>query len=1034
MKPSAAHIPFSIPSQGTSRRDSSMSTASSISEASSSSLSDQKEMAYKDEVDNDQAAHTYPPKKHGKIGRTKGKTDGLSDEDGEDGEEELLDEEERVGLMMKDRNRPPRISDARWSPLSAKFSNKGNTLLQRLKPFIIAIGTALAILILIPLMSWLASSTNRMRTESVLKSGKHLTEVIMPSYWRVPEALHPSTGGIRKPKRPLPPGTTKLTSFGAPFSLETIVEPIPSTKKEADKKTVTIEEAVGQSFLPSINGVRWSAEDPDEGVFVYKEPFSGNLVVEDVTYRKKEITGQGEVAKGGGKVTFVKGVDVKDENGRQIDYHDFKVSPDMRFVLFFSEKKQQWRYSTFNKVWLYDVSQHSTQQIGQNLTEPNIATAEWSKRSYVSYVEGNNLYLIKDVHDVKNKISITDDGNKNIFNAVPDWVYEEEVFSGDTAHWWSPDGNRLVFLRFDEADVMTYSFPVYNPTEKNGKALLYPSTVDMKYPKPGTPNPKVSVHIYDAISDVKSSLEVPKAMAKSETDGSDAVTVDVAMGQAGDQVLVTEVKWLSDSILIVRETNRVSDVGRHIVYDSKNVKNNVGTKTGTIEGKVSRREMTSKTGGWITVDQDIQSLRDPGPGGSTEYVDIVAVPNGFRHIAYYRDAENAKPIFLTAGEWEVEKIVFVRNRRVYFSAAYPRPSVRHILYVDVPKNDDKISPEERPKSLTNIHGTAWYEIDFDPKGNYYQLTYRGPHVPWVKIFSLRDPKFELVWQENTGLQKIVSDYHQPQRLFYNITLPDKTIVSAQEFRPHDFDGSGSIRYPVLIKVYGGPNSQMVDAKWSMADWTTYLTCTLGYIVIILDGRGTGFRGRAYRDVVSWELGAFESHDVVKAAEAIRRLPYVAQSKVGIWGWSFGGYLTAKALERDSGTFDLGMSVAPVSRWEFYDTIYTERYMKTPHLNKEGYENSSVHINKGFQNSQFLLAQGSGDDNVHFQSSAQLLDQLTGKSIRGFWFRMFPDSAHSITKRGAYLELHQFLTRFLVYNWGAGGKRLFRYKDTKEMIE
>lgn len=1031
MKPTSAHIPFSIPPQRTSRRDSSMSTASTVSEASSSSSSDQKGLAYKDEVESDPSGHTYPPKNGRKTGKTNGRTDDLSEEEGD---EELLDEEERVGLMMEDRNRPPRISDAKWSPLSSKFSKKGDSFLQKFKPFVIAIATALTILILIPLLSWLASSTNKMRSESILKNEKHLTEVIIPPYWRLPEAMHPSASGIRKHKRPLPPGTTKLSSFGGPFSLETVVDPILSTKKETEKKAVTIEMAVGDSFLPNLNGVIWSAEDPDEGVFIYKEPFSGDLVVEDVTHRKKETTGQGEVAKGGGKVTFVKGADVKDENGRQINFHQFKVSPDMRFVLFFSDKKQQWRYSSFSKVWLHDVSSHSTQQLGKNITEPTIATAEWSKRSYVSFVEDNDLYLIKDVHNVKNQISITNDGNKDIFNAVPDWVYEEEVFSGDTAHWWSPDGNRLVFLRFDEAAVMTYSFPIYNPTEKNGKALLYPNTVDMKYPKPGTPNPKVSVHVYDAVTGLKSSLKVPTKRAQAETDGSDAVTVDVAMAQAGEEILVTEVKWLSDSTLIVRETNRVSDVGRHIVYDSNNAKKIAGESAGTIEGKVSRREMTSKTGGWITVDQDIHTLLDSGSGGSTEYVDVVAVSNGYRHIAYYRDAEQAQPIFLTTGEWEVEKIVFVHNRRVYFSAAYPRPSVRHILYVDVPKNAENVKPEEQPKSLTNIHETAWYEVEFDPKGNYYQLKYKGPHLPWVKVFSLRDPKFELVLQENAGLQKIVADYHQPQRLFYNITLADKTIVSAQEFRPHDFDGSGAIRYPVLIKVYGGPNSQMVEAKWSMADWTTYLTCTLGYIVIVLDGRGTGFRGRAYRDVVSWELGAYESHDVVHAAEAIRRLPYVAQSKVGIWGWSFGGYLTAKALERDSGTFDLGMSVAPVARWEFYDTIYTERYMKTPHLNKEGYENSSVHINKGFQNSQFLLAQGSADDNVHFQGSAQLLDQLTGNQIRGFWFRMFTDSAHSIAKRGAYLELHQFMTRFLVYNWGAGGKRLFRYKDTKETIE
>ena len=197
---------------------------------------------------------------------------------------------------------------------------------------------------------------------------------------------------------------------------------------------------------------------------------------------------------------------------------------------------------------------------------------------------------------------------------------------------------------------------------------------------------------------------------------------------------------------------------------------------------------------------------------------------------------------------------------------------------------------------------------------------------------------------------------------------------------------------------------------------------------------SGFRGRKYRDVVAWNLGEAESEDVIGAAEQVRRLPYVAQSKVGLWGWSYGGYLTAKTIERDSGTFDLGMSVAPVTKWEFYDSIYTERYMKSPQANKKGYENAEVHVTHGFQNSSFLLAQGSGDDNVHFQNSAHLLDMLTAQHIRGFWFRMFTDSSHSISTRGAYRELHEFMTRFLVYNWGSGGKRRFRHQGEKDNVE
>jgi dipeptidyl aminopeptidase len=707
----------------------------------------------------------------------------------------------------------------------------------------------------------------------------------------------------------------------------------------------------------------------------------------------------------------------------------------MRFVLLFSDTKTQWRHSSHSKVWLHNVNAKTTYQLGTNKTNPSLATAEWSQRNYISFVENNNLFLIKDVNQPTKTISITTDGTKDIFNAIPDWVYEEEVFSGDTTHWWSPDGNRVAYLRLDETKVQTYSFPIYNPTEINGKASLYPSTVDMKYPKPGTPNPTVSVFVYDVVTGIKSELHQPptKTVERQAADlqpSIETATVNAAFKAAGDSVMVTQMVWTNDMTLIMRETNRMSDAMRFVTFDCSKVNKTADSPLASILGTVSRQEYTAAAGGWIPASQNVHRVKVGASPGSTAYVDLIAEPKGYRHIAYFKDSYQRDPVYLTSGEWEVDKINFVFGARVYFTAAYPRPAVRHIMYVDIPNDIANVKPTEKPASLTDTRQTAWHEITFDPKGNYYQLSYLGPHVPWVKILSLRDLKFEITMEDNAKLQNTVAQYQQPQRLHYNITTADGIIVSAEEWRPHDFDSSGSVRYPVLINVYGGPDSQVVQSKWAMNSWRTYLTCSLGYIVILLDGRGTGYRGRGYRDLVTWRLGVYESLDVVQAAEQIRRLPYVAQSKVGIWGWSYGGYLTAKTLERDTGTFDLGMSVAPVSRWEFYDSIYTERYMKTPHINKAGYENSSIHVNKGFENSQFLLAQGSADDNVHFQSSAYLLDQLTAQKIRSFWFRMFPDSSHNISTRGAFRELHEFMTRFLVYNWGAGGRRILRYEHDK----
>jgi len=266
----------------------------------------------------------------------------------------------------------------------------------------------------------------------------------------------------------------------------------------------------------------------------------------------------------------------------------------------------------------------------------------------------------------------------------------------------------------------------------------------------------------------------------------------------------------------------------------------------------------------------------------------------------------------------------------------------------------------------------------------------------------------------------------------------RTTSTVQEIRPHDFDASGAVRYPVLFHVYNGPGAQKVSHEYKRSDWHEYLVNTLGYIVCIVDGRGTGFKGEQFSEVVTKHLGVIEVDDLIETAKVVRTLPYVDEKRLGIWGWSYGGYMAAKTIERFDKIITLGISVAPVTNWRFYDSIYVERYMKLPSKegNAEGYEDSSVHISEGFKKSHYLLAHGTGDDNVHFENSAHLLDMLTFNEVRGFWFRMFPDSNHGISTRKAFRELHQYLTLFLEMKWGAGGNRKFGGKDggRKALVE
>jgi len=227
--------------------------------------------------------------------------------------------------------------------------------------------------------------------------------------------------------------------------------------------------------------------------------------------------------------------------------------------------------------------------------------------------------------------------------------------------------------------------------------------------------------------------------------------------------------------------------------------------------------------------------------------------------------------------------------------------------------------------------------------------------------------------------------------------------------------------PYCVNRYGGPGSQTVDARFGR-DWNHLLATNHKYIIVEVDGRGTGFKGRKLRNPVKNNLGFWEVRDQINAARIWAAKPYVDTKRIGIWGWSYGGFMSAKVAEANEGVHSLAISVAPVTSWRLYDSVYTERYMDLPDVNPGGYINASISNVTGFHNVDFLLAHGSGDDNVHYANTARLLDMLTQAQVRGFRFRMFTDSDHRITTRGAYLELYQFLTDFLVEKWGKGERR------------
>jgi len=522
----------------------------------------------------------------------------------------------------------------------------------------------------------------------------------------------------------------------------------------------------------------------------------------------------------------------------------------------------------------------------------------------------------------------------------------------------------------------------------------------MKYPKPGYANPIATLHVFDINTEFKKPVQlswyrIPKPDS-----------------------IITEVVWLSPTELMIKETDRGATRGQVVVFDITQVNFGSGIHS---RGKIVRhlgKEGEEGDDGWIDSHQYVWPLKAGG------YLDIVPTPEGYDHLAYFPTAETTSPFWLTRGEWEVTGPISGVNEEkgiVYFTAGNPSSIERHIYSVPLPDSSTAAAGGGSGLTVTPLTDTTergWYSASFSKQTGFYVLGYEGPGVPHQHVLSIDNSSFEYVLAHNEHLQSTVSEFMRPS-IQYGTVVSDGYELNTVELRPPNFDSSGRTKYPVLFRVYGGPHSQLVDTKFSTG-WHDYLSSSLGFIIVQVDGRGTtGSQGRKLRNPVNRQLGKYEVIDQITAARDWASRAYVDKDRIGVWGWSYGGYMSSKIAETNAGVHKLAISVAPVVDWRMYDSIYTERYMGTPTSNPGGYNVSAVHDVTGFNAIDFALAHGSGDDNVHFANTAHLLDLFTTNSVRNYRFRMFPDSDHSISTRGAYRELHEWLTAFLVEKWGAG---------------
>lgn len=574
---------------------------------------------------------------------------------------------------------------------------------------------------------------------------------------------------------------------------------------------------------------------------------------------------------------------------------------------------------------------------------------------------------------------ITHDGDVDVFNAVPDWVYEEEIYGDRKTLWWSPDGEYLAFLRMNETGVPTYTVPYYQAGQS--VAPPYPSNLDIRYPKVGETNPTVTFHL------LKAGEETP---AKVEFESF-----------APEDLLITEVAWVTDdhSHVIFRTMNRVQDLEKLVLVDVEG-----GGKT-----KIVRER--DGTDGWIDNNLAITYIPKSKPPA---YLDL-SDHSGYMHIYLFSRDGSFEPKALTSGKWEVTSVANIDTKRgiVYYISTERDSTERHLYSVSLTK------PGENKINLVDVKAPGYWGASFSTGSGYYLLSYNGPDIPWQKLYSISadGSKHTLIRtvQDNADLRKKLADYKLPQFRWSKLQQPSGVELNALERLPANFNPKK--KYPVLFDIYGGPGSQETGKQFRTVDWNTYIGSDpeLEYIVLAVDNRGTGYLGREFRASVTKQLGKLEAQDQIWAAQQWAKRDYVDAKHIVIWGWSYGGYLTSKVIEANTqaDVFSRGLITAPVSDWRFYDTMYTERYMKTLSENAEGYKNSAVVDVAGFKSVRggVLVQHGTGDDNVHFQNSAALTDTLmrqgvTPEKLRVQWFT---DSDHSIRRVGQNIFLYKQLT-------------------------
>lgn len=609
------------------------------------------------------------------------------------------------------------------------------------------------------------------------------------------------------------------------------------------------------------------------------------------------------------------------------------------------------RHSFTADYYLYNIdTKELTKLFDFQIQEPTFSP----DGQKIAYAKNNNLY----VYDLASKKStqITTDGKKNsIINGITDWVYEEE-FAFVRAFDWSKDSKKLAYIRFDESLVPEFSMSIF-------KTDLYPTIETFKYPKAGEKNALVSLHIYD--------------------DAANA-TKEVKLGNYND-FYIARMKWTNDA-----NTLSAQVLNRH--------QNNLDLLFIDGTSGTSKVVLNEKDKAYVDVTDNLTYLKDNSFIWTSE-------KDGFNHIYLYDKTGKLKNQ-VTKGNWEVTSYYgFDEKTKTVFYQSTENGSINRDIYRIALDGKNKVR-------LSKNVGTS--KATFSPNFQYYINTFSSASQPTT--FTLNDAKAgkELqVIENNEALASSLKAYNLATKEFFVLKTAKGNELNAWILKPKDFDPAK--KYPVFMFQYSGPGSQQVANQWNNSNdyWFEMLT-QQGYIVACVDARGTGFKGADFKKVTQLQLGKYEVEDQIDAAKVIGNYPYVDASRIGIFGWSYGGFMASNCIFQGNDAFKMAIAVAPVTNWRFYDSVYTERYMQTPQENASGYDNNSPinHVDK--LKGKFLLIHGSADDNVHVQNTMQMMEALI-QANKQFDSQIYPDKDHGIYGGKTRVQLYTKMTNFIKEN-------------------